>query len=170
MTQPAFRLRAAVAADAPELLRLIRALAEYEKLLHEVVTTEADVAAALSGSKPLAYAALAEADGRCIGMALWFFTYSTFTGRPGLYVEDVFVEPAHRGSGIGRALFRHMARCAVDAGCARMEWSVLDWNEPSIRFYRSIGAVGMNDWTVQRLTGPSLVELAGSDSDLIGEN
>lgn len=151
-----------------EVLRLVRALAEYERLLHEVEATEAELRAGLFGGRrpdgtpvpPRAHAVLAEAEGRAVGLGLWFYNYSTFTGRPGLYVEDVFVEPAHRGRGIGLAIFRHLARRALAEGCARMEWSVLDWNEPAIRFYRALGARAKDEWTVQRLSGESLAALA----------
>jgi GNAT superfamily N-acetyltransferase len=153
-------LREAREEDVPDILRLVRALAEYERLSHEVVADEADFRAALFASPPRAHAMLAWRDGRAIGLALWFYNFSTFTGRPGLYVEDVFVEPAARGAGIGRMLFRELARRAVAMGCARMEWSVLDWNAPAIGFYRSIGAAPMQDWTVQRLSGPALAALA----------
>jgi GNAT superfamily N-acetyltransferase len=104
---------------------------------------------------------IAEIGGVPAGFAMWFYTFSTFTGRPGLYVEDVFVEPEHRGRGIGRAVFAELARRAVAEGCSRMEWAVLNWNEPAIRFYRGIGALPMTEWTVQRLAGPALAALAG---------
>lgn len=156
----AFSLRDATPADLPEIVRLVRALAEYEKLLHEAVGTEEDFRAALFGANPRVFCTLAEVDGRAVGQAIWFYNYSTFTGRHGIYLEDIFVEPAHRGLGIGKAFFRHLARRAVAEGCARMEWQVLDWNEPAIRFYRSIGARGMTEWQVERVTGEALRRLA----------
>ncbi len=155
-----FTLRDATEADLPEIVRLVRALAEYERLLHEAVGTEEDFRAALFGPNPRVFCTLAEVQGRAVGQAIWFYNFSTFTGRHGIYLEDIFVEPAHRGLGIGAAFFRHLARRAVAEGCARMEWQVLDWNEPAIRFYRKIGAQGMDEWRVQRLTGEALKTLA----------
>lgn len=153
-------LRDAAEADLPVLLRLVRALAEYEKLAHRARATEADFRRALFGTPARAQALLAEADGAPVGFALWFHSFSTFEGRPGLYLEDIFVEPAHRGRGIGRLIFRDLARRAVEAGCARMEWSVLDRNALAIGFYRAIGARAMDEWTVQRLDGDALRALA----------
>jgi diamine N-acetyltransferase len=155
-----FTLRDATEADLPEVVRLVRALAEYEKLLHEAVGTEMDFRAALFGANPRVFCTLAEVEGRAVGQAIWFYNYSTFTGRHGIYLEDIFVEPEHRGLGIGLAFFRHLARRAVEEGCARVEWQVLDWNEPAINFYRKIGARGMDEWRVQRLTGEALKALA----------
>jgi len=155
-----FALREATAEDVPEILRLVRALAEYEKLLHECEATEADLHAALFGASPRVFATLAESGGRAVGVTVWFYNYSTFTGRHGIFIEDVFVEPEHRGCGIGAAFFRHLAQRAVAEGCARLEWQVLDWNEPAIRFYRGIGAKGMDEWRVQRVTGDALRALA----------
>jgi GNAT superfamily N-acetyltransferase len=155
-----FTLRDATEADLPEILRLVRALAEYEKLLHEAVGTEEDFRQALFGPNPRVFCTLAEREGEAVGQAIWFFNFSTFTGRPGLYVEDIFVEPEHRGFGIGEAFFRHLAARAVAEGCARMEWQVLDWNETAIRFYRKIGARGMDEWRVQRVDGDALKRLA----------
>jgi GNAT superfamily N-acetyltransferase len=156
----ALTLRDATRDDLALVVRFVRALAEYERMLDECTGTEADFAASLFGEKPVVFAMIAELDGLPVGFAMWFFTFSTFTGKHSLYVEDVFVEPAHRGKGVGRALFADLARRAVAAGCPRMEWSVLDWNEPAIRFYRGIGAVPMEEWTVQRLAGPALAALA----------
>jgi len=153
-------LRDARPADVPAVLRFVRALAEYERLAHAVRATEADFHRALFGDPPRAHALLAERDGAAVGFALWCHNFSTFEGRHGLYVEDVFVDPAHRGAGIGRAIFRDLARRAVAGGCARMEWSVLDWNAPAVGFYRAIGATGMDEWTVQRLSGDALRALA----------
>jgi len=153
-------LRDATPDDIPTILRLVRALAEFEKLLHEVDATEAHFHAALFGDRPRAHAILAELDGAEVGFGLWFYNFSTFSGRPGLYIEDVYVEPDHRGRGIGRMIFRELARRALAAGCARMQWSVLDWNKSAIDFYRSIGATAMDEWTVQRLNGTALAALA----------
>ena len=149
--------------DVPLLLRLIKALADYEKLSGEVVATEPLLREALFGARPRAEAALAYAGGDAVGFAVWFYNFSTFVGRPGLYLEDLFVLPEWRGRGIGRALIGHLARLAVERGCGRMEWAVLDWNEPAIRFYRSLGAQAMDGWTVYRLTGDALRKLAIHD-------
>ena len=158
-----FKLRPAVREDAPALLRLVRALAEYERLLHEVRTSEADLEAALFGEPRRASALIAESAGVAVGFALWFYTFSTFTGRAGLYLEDVYVLPEHRGRGIGRAIFRHLAAHALAEGCARFEWAVLDWNEPAVGFYASLGAQPLAEWTVQRLSGPALASLAAGE-------
>lgn len=161
MTTPAdLVIRPAVAADVPLILRFIRALADYERLAGEVVATEEGLQATLFGARPVAEVLIAEWRGVPVGFALFFHTYSTFLGRPGLYLEDLFVEPAQRGRGIGRTLLVHLARLALERGCGRFEWSVLDWNEPAIRFYRHLGAQPMNDWTVQRVTGAALARLA----------
>ncbi len=156
----AFSIRAALPADCGDIARLVRALAEYEKLASEARATAEDFHAALFDATPRAEAAVAIVDGATIGFALWFYNFSTFAGRAGLYVEDVFVEPAHRGAGIGRAFFRMMAARAVARNCGRMEWSVLDWNRPAIDFYRALGAEPMSEWTVQRLSGAPLAVLA----------
>jgi GNAT superfamily N-acetyltransferase len=153
-------LREAVPADLSAVIRLVRELAEYEKLAHEITATDADYAAALFGPAPRAQALIAEIDDTPVGVAVWFYNFSTFAGQPGIYIEDVFVEPAHRGKGIGQAIFRHLARRAVAEGCARLEWAVLDWNEPAIRFYRALGARPMEEWTVQRVSGAALSALA----------
>lgn len=153
-------LRSATRADVPEILRLIRALAEYEKLSHEVVATEAALAQTLFGDSPAAELLLAEEDGRAVGFALFFQNYSTFLGKPGIYLEDLFVEPAFRGHGLGKQLLQAIARLAVERGCGRFEWAVLDWNESAIGFYKSLGARPMADWTVMRLTGDALKRLA----------
>jgi GNAT superfamily N-acetyltransferase len=156
----AARLRAATRADVPDILRLIRALAEYEKLAHEVVATEAALADSLFGPRPAAEVLLAEDGGRAIGFALFFQNYSTFLAKPGLYLEDLFVEPTSRGHGVGKALLKAVARLAVERGCGRFEWAVLDWNEPAIGFYKSLGAKPLADWTVMRVTGEALRRLA----------
>ena len=150
------RFRDAVPGDESLVAHFVRALAEYEKLAHEALATDDDFRRALFGSPPRAYAFLIEDDGQPIGLALWFYNFSTFVGRHGLYVEDVFVIPEKRGRGIGRAVFRELARRAVAEGCVRMEWSVLDWNEPAVAFYRALGAKAMDDWTTQRLEGAAL--------------
>ncbi len=157
-----FSLRDATEADLPEINRLVRALAEYEKLLHEAVGTEDDFRHALFGPNPTVFCILAEVEGRAVGQCIWFPIFSTFTGRHGLYVEDAFVEPEYRGLGIGEAFFRHCACICVARGWKRMEWQVLDWNEPAIRFYRKIGARGMDEWRVQRVTGEALHALAAT--------
>lgn len=153
-------IRQAGAADVPTLLGFIRSLAEYERLSHEVVADEDAIAEALFGPDAVAEALMAELAGRACGFALFFKSFSTFLGRPGLYLEDLFVEEASRGRGVGKALLRAVARLAVERGYGRLEWAVLDWNEPAIRFYESIGARAMSEWTVNRVAGDALVELA----------
>ncbi len=160
-------IRAATPDDIPVIAELIRGLAEYERLADQVVLDEGVLREHLFGVRPYAEVVLAEAnhesdDGAVVGFALFFHNYSTFLGRPGIYLEDLFVQPEHRGGGHGKALLSHLARLAVERGCGRLEWSVLDWNEPSIAFYRSLGAVAMDEWTVYRLTGDALAELARS--------
>jgi GNAT superfamily N-acetyltransferase len=151
-------VRAATPADAPLLLQLISALAEYEKLSHQVVATEATLRETLFGPRPAAEAIIGELDGAPAGFAIFFHSYSTFLARRGLYLEDLFVKPQLRRRGVGRALFTHLARLAVARGCGRFEWSVLDWNQPAIDFYKRQGAEPMSDWTVFRLTGEALVK------------
>lgn len=154
------RLRPAVPADIPLILELIAGLAEYERLAHEAVATAADMEAALFGPRPAAEVVIAECDGEPAGFALFFVSFSTFLGKPGLYLEDLFVWPALRGRGIGRKLMVHLARLALERGYGRFEWSVLDWNTPAIDFYRSLGATPMDGWTVQRVSGDALHALA----------
>ena len=154
-------IRAAKPADRDLVFAFIRDLAEYEKLLDDVVATPDDVARALFAPHPRVFCDLAEWDGAAAGFALWFYNFSTFRGRHGIYLEDLFVKPAFRGKGIGKALLAHLAKRAVAEGCARVEWWVLDWNEPSIKFYESLGAIPMEEWTVFRLTGDALKRLAG---------
>ncbi|MBK1658901.1 GNAT family N-acetyltransferase [Paracraurococcus ruber] len=161
------RLRDATPDDLGLVLHFVRALADYEKLLHEVLATEEDFRSLLFGTPARAEALIAEWDGAPVGFALWYHSVSTFDGRAKLYVEDVFVNPDQRGRGIGRAIFADLARRAVAQGCSRMEWSVLDWNAPSIAFYRSIGALPREGWTLQRLGGDALAALAAS-GDLNG--
>ena len=139
---------------------LIRELAEYEKLLHEVEATEADIAAALFGNNPRLFCEIAEWDGEAAGFAVWFVNFSTFSGRSGIYLEDLFVRPPLRGKGIGKALLVHLAGECVANGWSRLQWSVLDWNTPSIEFYQSLGAVLMDEWTVCRVNGQALMALA----------
>ena len=142
------------------VLSLIRELAEYEKLLHEVEATEAMIDAALFSDNPLLFCEIAEWDGEPAGFAVWFVNFSTFSGRSGIYLEDLFVRPAYRGKGIGKALLAYLAKLCVEKGWARLQWSVLDWNTPSIAFYKSLGAVMMDEWTVCRVNGPALAALA----------
>lgn len=155
-----YTLRPAVAADSATLLRLITALADYEKLTHLVEATPEKIEQALFGARPHAEAIIAEVDGNAVGFALYFHNFSTFLAKPGLYLEDLFVEPAWRGHGIGKAMLRYLAALAVARGCGRFEWSVLDWNEPSIQFYRAMGADVMPDWRICRVTGKALDSLA----------
>jgi len=153
-------IRPAERTDAALILGFVRKLAEYERLVHAVVATEADVVRDLFGANPRVFCDLAFWEGAPAGFALWFHNYSTFRGRHGLYLEDLFVEPSYRGRGIGKALLRHLAqRCQAD-GLARLEWRVLDWNKPSIAFYKSLGAVAVDDWTVFRLSDEALKKLA----------
>lgn len=153
-------LRAATADDVALVLAFIRELADYERLAHEVVATEDDLARTLFCAAPAAEVVLAEWDGVAVGFALFFPSYSTFLARSGLYLEDLFVRPSHRGRGIGLALLRHLAGLCIERGYGRFEWSVLDWNEPAIGFYRGVGAEPLSDWTRFRLTGDALAALA----------
>ncbi len=146
--------------DVPEILRLICALADYEKLAHEVVATEARICDSLFSKPPAAEALLARVDGRPVGFAVFFHNFSTFRGKAGIYLEDLFVEPGFRGSGIGKALLGRVAEIGVGRGCERFEWSVLDWNTPAIEFYRSLGADMLEDWSIFRVTGEPLKKLA----------
>jgi GNAT superfamily N-acetyltransferase len=157
---PAPLLRPAAAADVSEILRLVRGLAEYERLLHEVTATEAELHEALFGSVPRAYAVIAEMDGTAVGLALFYYTLNTFKLRPNIFLEDLFVDPKYRGSGIGLALMRHLAQRAVAEGCGRIEWRVLNWNQPSIEFYRRLGAEPIDSWHTKQLGGDALVALA----------
>jgi GNAT superfamily N-acetyltransferase len=160
-TPSTLAIRFATPADVSTILHFIHALARYEKLEHEVVADEAGLLATLFAPRPAAEVLLAELAGSAVGFALFFQSYSTWVARPGLYLEDLFVEPAARGQGVGLALMSALARIAVDRGYGRFEWSVLDWNTPSLEFYRALGAVPQSEWTVQRLTGAALDRLAG---------
>jgi GNAT superfamily N-acetyltransferase len=142
------------------IFSLLCELAEYEKLTHEVVATEADIASALFVENPRLFCEVAAWNGGPVGFALWFYNFPTFSGRSGIYLEDLFVRPAFRGKGIGKALLSHLARLGVDQGCSRLQWTVLDWNTPSIDFYKSLGAVMMDEWKLCRVSGPALAQLA----------
>ena len=155
-------IRDATPDDVPVIAELIRGLAEYERLAHEVVLDEEELRSHLFGERRYAEVILAAADERVVGFALFFHNFSTFLGKPGIYLEDLFVRPEHRGAGHGKALLSHLAKLAVERGCGRLEWSVLDWNEPSIAFYGSLGARAMDEWTVYRVDGDALQSLAGS--------
>jgi GNAT superfamily N-acetyltransferase len=146
--------------EAGLVLSLVRELAEYEKLLREVEATEADIGEALFGANPRLFCDIAEWNGEVAGFAVWFINFSTFSGRSGIYLEDLFVRPALRGKGIGKALLSHLARECVANGWSRLQWSVLDWNTPSIEFYKSLGAVMLDEWTVCKVAGPALTALA----------
>ena len=159
------RIDAAAPADVPLVLELIRELADYERMADQVVATEADIERALFGARPCAEAVIARQGGEAAGFALFFRSFSTFVGRPGLYLEDLYVRPAHRGRGLGRRLLAHLAAVAVARGCGRFEWSVLDWNELAIASYRRAGAVPMDEWTVYRLTGEPLRALAAEAAE-----
>ncbi len=153
-------MREASEEDVPLILSFIRELAEYEKLSHEVVATEEELRESLFGERRYAEVLIAEHDGSPAGFALFFHNFSTFLGKPGIYLEDLYVKPAFRGAGVGKKLLVHLARLAKRRGCGRLEWWVLDWNEPSIGFYESLDATAMEDWTVYRLAGKALEDLA----------
>lgn len=155
-------IRPATAADLPAIISLIRGLAEYERLAHIVVLDEERLRTHLFGPRPYAEVLLAEEDDVVVGFALFLHNYSTFLARPGIYLEDLFVLPEHRGCSHGKALLAAVARLAVERDCGRLEWAVLDWNEPALRFYRSLGAVPLDDWTQYRLSGDALQAVARS--------
>jgi GNAT superfamily N-acetyltransferase len=157
-------IRPATRADAPVIASLVRELADYEKLLDEARATAADFLRELESATPVIHVLIAEWNGEPAGFALYFFNFSTFVGRPGLYLEDLFVRPAQRSHGIGRALLRSLARIATERGCGRMEWAVLDWNEPALRFYKSLDARQMNEWIIHRLTPVEIAKLASEES------
>ena len=154
-------IRSAVAADAALILRFVEALADYEKLRHEAQATEADILRDLFGASPKVFAELAFSGDRPVGFALWYYTYSTFQGRHGIWLEDLFVDPEARGQGAGKALLVNLAQRCVRENLGRFEWAVLDWNAPSIAFYKAQGAVMMEEWERCRVTGDALVRLAG---------
>jgi len=162
MSQPAFRLEPATARDLGLILRFIRELGAYEQLTHEVTATEEDLRESLFGLQPAAEVVIAYAGDEPAGFAVYFPTFSTFLGRPGLYLEDLFVVPRWRARGLGRRLLAYVARVAVERNCGRLEWSVLDWNELALGVYRKIGARPMSEWTVHRITGAALRDLASS--------
>jgi len=153
-------IRSAVPADVPVLVELVRDLAEYERAPEEAVATEAQLHDLLFGQQPAVFCDVAEVDGQVVGMALWFVSFSTWLGRHGIYLEDLYVTPARRGEGHGKALLATLARRCMERGYGRLEWSVLDWNRPAIDFYVGLGAVGMDGWTVHRLSGEPLAGLA----------
>lgn len=153
-------LRPATPADLSAIVGLIRELAAFEKLEHLVVTTPESLAPHLFGPKPVAECVVADVGADTVAFALFFTNFSTFLGRPGLYLEDLYVQPAHRGSGLGRALLQHLGALAVERGCGRFEWSVLDWNENAIRFYQGMGATVMPDWRICRISGDTLKRFA----------
>lgn len=159
---PGYEIRVATAADIPTILAFIKKLAEYEKMLQEVVATETLLRETLFGARPTAEVAIGYLDGTPAGFVLFFHNFSTFLGRPGLYIEDLFVEEKYRRRGFGGALLRYVARLAVERKCGRLEWSVLDWNQPAIDFYKKLGAFPMDEWTVFRVTGETLKKLGSS--------
>ena len=160
------RIEKASEGDVPVILSFIRELAEYERMSDEVVATEDLLRTALFGERAMAEVVIAYRDEQAVGFALFFHNFSTFLGQPGIYLEDLYVQPHARGQGIGRALLAHLARLAKERGCGRVEWAVLDWNEPAIRFYQGLGAVPMSEWTVFRATGDTLDRLAQGTSRL----
>lgn len=159
------RIRLATQADVPLILKFIQDLAEYEKLADQVVATEQKLIETLFSAQPAAEVVIAESAGQPAGFALFFHNYSTFLAKPGLYLEDLFVLPEFRGQGLGKLLLTYLAKLAVDRGCGRFEWSVLDWNQPAIDFYQAQGAVLMTDWRINRVTGPALSALAAQYAD-----
>lgn len=161
---PHITLRAARRDDVGQILSFIRELGEYEKLAHEAVADADTLTAQLFGDKPAAEVVIAEVEGKPAGFALFFHNFSTFVGKRGLYLEDLFVRPEFRGLGLGRRLMVHLAKLAVERDCGRFEWSVLDWNQPAIDFYRGLGAVPLDQWTVQRVAGDALAALAARDT------
>jgi GNAT superfamily N-acetyltransferase len=156
------RIRRVREGDIAAVVELVHDLAEYERLVHECELTEDQLRAALFGPAPALFGHVAEVDGEIVGLTLWFLSFSTFRGTHGIYLEDLFVRPDHRGSGLGRALLTELAEECVRHGYARLEWSVLDWNDPAIGFYKSLGAAPLDDWTVFRLTDDALAALGGA--------
>jgi len=159
-------VREASTEDVPLILTFIKELAEYERLSHDVVATEDSLRTWLFGETPVAEVLITEYGAEAVGFALYFHSFSTFLARPGIYLEDLYVRPAFRGRGMGKAMLVHLAKLARERGCGRLEWSVLDWNEPSIRFYEALGAVAMDDWTVHRVTGEALDRLAAGGPEI----
>lgn len=157
---PNFSLKPAAAADVPVILAFIKGLAAYEKLSHEVVATEESLRETLFGERSYAEVIIGYFEREPVGFALFFHNYSTFLGRPGIYLEDLFIKPEMRGNGFGRVMLTYVARLAHERGCGRFEWAVLDWNEPAIKFYESLGAKPLNEWIVNRVTGAALARLA----------
>ncbi len=166
---PGFVIRSATIADCELILSFIKELGEYEKLSHEIVATTEILEQTLFGEKSYAEVIIGELDGTPVSYALFFHNFSTFTGRPGIYLEDLYVQPQMRGKGFGKCLLAYIAELAVERNCTRVEWSVLDWNEPSIQFYRSLGAIPMDEWTVNRLHGDALATFAGEFENFRGE-
>jgi GNAT superfamily N-acetyltransferase len=164
-TIPDFYLREAGEADVPLILQFIRELAEYEKLSHEVIATEDDIHESLFGHRPVAEVVIGYYKGAPVSFALFYHNYSTFLGKPGIYLEDLFVKPLMRGKGIGKSMLAYLAKLACDRNCGRFEWWVLNWNKPALKFYHSVGAQSMSEWTVQRLEGEALKTLAGEFGD-----
>lgn len=158
-------IRSATSADAGLILGFIRELADYEKLTHQVVATEADITNSLFGARPAAECLIAEFAGKPAGFAIFFHNFSTFLGKPGIYLEDLYVKPELRGKGVGRKLLARLAKLALSRGCGRFEWAVLDWNAPAIGFYQSLGARMLDDWKINRLTGEALEKLAAEAAD-----
>jgi GNAT superfamily N-acetyltransferase len=159
---PGIAIRQASAKDAALIIRFITELAIYEKAEHKVIATESDIRDSLFGQDSSTHAVICSIDDEPVGYAVYFFNYSTWLGKHGLYLEDLYVSPGHRGSGAGKALLAHLAKIAVSRNCGRFEWSVLDWNEPAIQFYRSLGAKPQDEWVAYRLTGKALEDLANS--------
>jgi len=153
------KIREAQPGDVADILRLIKDLAEYEKAPEEVVATEAHLTRALFNSNPHVFAHVVEVDNRIVGIAIWFLNYSTWQGTHGIYLEDLYIEPEYRGRGFGLGLLKHLAKICLERGYGRFQWWVLDWNSPAIEFYRSLGAVAMDEWTVYRVSGEALKEL-----------
>ena len=160
MTNREFQIKPATTADVAVILQLIRELAEYERAPNDAIATEAGLREVLFGNAPAAHVFIAREGEEPVGFAVYFFNFSTWLGRPGLYLEDLFVRPEHRGKGYGRALLVRLAQAAHERGCGRMEWAVLDWNDPAIQFYRKLGAKPMDEWTVFRLTEDGIARLA----------
>ena len=152
-------IRYANRSDIPQILQLIKDLAEYEKAPHEAIATDQQLQESFFGPNPQAFCHVAEFEGEVVGISIWFLNYSTWLGKPGIYLEDLFVDPAHRGRGFGLALLKELAKICVERGYERLQWWVLDWNEPSIDFYQSLGATAMDEWTVYRMSGEALKKL-----------